>query len=189
VDKILGAAARMIGERGADGVTMTEIAQQSGVVIGSLYQYFADRSAILQALLERHNAEMDRMVEGSLEGVETLDDLVGRVAATYALYFELHQNDPVFRGIWSAVQTDRELQALDVEDTLSKAAYLHGVALPLYRQVDSDALMATCAMILHLSLAAARFATAIPEPLKSLSIGIYQGMTRQALLSMEKDPN
>ena len=188
VDNILAAAARMVAERGADAVTMTEIAQQSGVVIGSVYQYFADKPAILRALLERHNAEVDQMVALSLEGVETLDDLVDRVAETYDRYFELHQKDPMYLGIWSAVQTDAELQAADVQDTLSKAAYLHRVALPLYSRVDSDALMATCAMILHLCLSAARFATTIPEPLKGLSLGIYQGMSRSALLALERAP-
>jgi AcrR family transcriptional regulator len=188
VDNILAAAARMIAERGADAVTMTEIARESGVVIGSLYQYFGDKSEILRALLERHNAEVDEMVVLSLDGVRDLDDLVERVAVTYARYFELHQKDPMFQGIWSAVQTDADLQALDVEDTLAKAAHLHRAALPLYRKVDSDALMATCAMIMHLSLAAARFATAIPEPLKGLSLGIYQGMSRAALLALEERP-
>ncbi len=188
VEKILSVAAALIADRGAETVTMTEIAQKSGVVIGSLYQYFSDKSEILRALLIRHNQEVDLLVERSLDGVETLSDLIEAVQATYATYFEMHQNDPLFRSIWSAVQTDAGLQALDVEDTLSKAATLHKIALPLYRDVDSEALMTTCALLLQFALSSARFALAIPEPMRSRSLGIYQQMSRNAFASLEQAP-
>jgi AcrR family transcriptional regulator len=189
VEKILSVAAALIAERGADTVTMTEIAQKSGVVIGSLYQYFSDKSEIMRALLIRHNQEVDLLVEGALGGVKTLDDLIDAMQATYATYFDMHQKDPLFRSIWSAVQTDAGLQALDVEDTLGKAATLHKIAAPLYRDVDSDALMTTCALLLHFALSSARFALAIPEPLRSRSLGVYQQMSRNAFASLERAPH
>ncbi len=187
VEKILAVAAELIAERGAETVTMTEIAQRSGVVIGSLYQYFSDKSEIMRALLIRHNEEVDQLVEGPLAGVKTLENFIDAVQATYATYFEMHQHDPLFRSIWSAVQTDSELQALDVEDTLKKAATLHRIAAPLYRKVDSEQLMATCALLLHLALSAARFAIAIPEPIRTRSLGIYQQMSRQAFAGLEQE--
>jgi AcrR family transcriptional regulator len=167
---------------------MTEIAQQSGVVIGSLYQYFSAKSEIMRALLIRHNAEVDELLHASMSDVATLQDLIAAVKSSYASYFASHQNDPLFRSIWSAVQTDAELQALDAEDTLAKAAYLHGVALPLYRKVDSDALMTTCALLLHLALSAARFALNLPEPLRLQSLGVYQRMAGEAYAGLEEDP-
>jgi AcrR family transcriptional regulator len=188
VEKILIATAKLITERGADTVTMTEIAQQAGVVIGALYQYFGDRSEIMRALLIRHNEEVTAMLRAPLAEVKTLEDLIEAMQKTYAAYFALHLSDPLYRSLWSAVQTDAALQALDVEDTLSKATYLHGIAKPLYRDVDDDALMATCALILQLALSAARFATAIPEPLQSLSRLTYQRMTREALAGLERAP-
>ena len=164
---------------------MTEIAQTAGVAIGSLYQYFSDKGSIMRALLERHNAEVDRMMVADLAGVSSLNEFVDALEQTYTTYFEQHQRDPLFQSIWSAVQTDADLQAMDVQDTLSKARYLHALALPLYRKVDSDALLTTCAVILQLALSAARFALALPEPLRSNSLTIYQGMTRAALLGLE----
>jgi AcrR family transcriptional regulator len=186
VEKILNAAAKLIAERGGDPVTMTEIAQQSGVVIGSLYQYFSDKAEIMGALLIRHNEEVDLLLGASLENVKTLDQLIDGLEACYAVYFDLHQNDPLFRGIWSAVQTDAGLQALDAEDTLAKGAAVHRLALPLYRDVDSDMLMTTCALMMQLALSAARFALSMPEPLGRLSLGVYQRMSRAALLSLER---
>jgi len=186
VEKILNSAAALIAERGADQVTMTLIAQKSGVVIGSLYQYFSDKSQIMRALLIRHNEEVDELVANALDGVETLSDLLDAMEACYASYYRSHQADPLFLSIWSAVQTDADLQALDAQDTLAKAAYLHRIALPLYRRVDSDALLTTCALVFHLALSAARFALYLPDPLRGLSLGIYQRMSRDALALLEQ---
>jgi AcrR family transcriptional regulator len=186
VEKILASAAQLVAARGADTVTMTEIAQGAGVVIGTLYQYFSDKSEIMRALLTQHNEEVDRMLLADLEGVTTLEQLLDAMRESYERYFAYHQADPLFRGIWSAVQTDAGLQALDTEDTMKKAAMLRGVARPLYRDVDDEALMATCAVILHLALSAARFALALPEPLRGQSRGVYQRMSREALASLER---
>jgi AcrR family transcriptional regulator len=186
VEKVLASAAQLIAERGADTVTMTEIAHGAGVVIGTLYQYFSDKSEIMRALLIQHNEEVDGMLLAALEGVSTLEQLLDAMQESYERYFAYHQVDPLFRSIWSAVQTDAALQALDAEDTMKKAAMLRAVAYPLYRDVDDEALMATCALILHLALSAARFALALPEPLRGRSRGVYQRMSREALASLER---
>jgi AcrR family transcriptional regulator len=186
VEKILSAAAKLISERGGDPLTMTEIAQQSGVVIGSIYQYFSDKSEIMRALLIRHNQEVDQLLGAALSNVGSLDSLISGLEESCAVYFDLHQNDPLFRGIWSVVQTDAGLQALDAEDTLAKGAFVHQIAMPLYRDVDSDMLMTTCALLMQLALSAARFALSMPEPLRRLSLGVYQRMSRDALLRLER---
>lgn len=185
VEKIVASAAELVAERGGGQVTMTEIAQRSGVVIGSLYQYFSDRSKIMEALLVRHNAEVMETMAQALEGVRTLPDFVDALGDLNVGYFERHQTDAFYRSIWSAVQTDADLQALDVEDTLDKAAYLRRLALPLYREVDPDELMAACALVLQLALSSARFALALPEPLRRHSLEVYNRMSRRALLDLE----
>ncbi len=189
VEKILDSAAQLIAERGGEPVTMTEIAQRSGVVIGSLYQYFSDKSEITRALLIRHNEQIDGMLAASLAGVTSLEALIAAVLASYEDYFRLHQSDPLFRGIWSAVQTDAELQALDAEDTLRKAAMMRTIARPLFADVDGEALTTTFALMLHLALCAARFALTIPEPMRTLSLGVYQRMSAAALAGLERGPN
>ncbi len=131
VERILDSAAALIVEKGADGVTMTEIARRSNVVIGSLYQYFADRSAINRALLMRHHEEVRRMLQGYLSDIETFNDFMAAIEAAAAKYYALHQSDPLFNGIWSAVQTDAELQRIDLADTLQNARQLHAISRPL----------------------------------------------------------
>ena len=53
VSRLLDATAATIAERGLDGTTTNHIAEQAGVSIGSLYQYFPDKEALVEALLTR----------------------------------------------------------------------------------------------------------------------------------------
>ena len=54
VDVILAAAARVFAASGYAATTTNHIARRAGVSIGSLYEYFPSKDAILVALTERH---------------------------------------------------------------------------------------------------------------------------------------
>jgi AcrR family transcriptional regulator len=54
VDRILDAAARIFDERGYRATTTNHVAEAAAVSIGSLYQYFPNKDALLVALAERH---------------------------------------------------------------------------------------------------------------------------------------
>jgi AcrR family transcriptional regulator len=55
VDAILEAAARLFAEGGLEQVNTNRIAELAGVSIGSLYQYFPGKEAILGELIDRHS--------------------------------------------------------------------------------------------------------------------------------------
>lgn len=57
VERILDAAARLFDERGYRGTTTNHVAVAAEVSVGSLYQYFPNKDALLVALAERHLAE------------------------------------------------------------------------------------------------------------------------------------
>ncbi len=64
VARILDTAARIFDERGYRATTTNHVAEGAGVSIGSLYQYFPNKDALLTGLAERHLAEaLPRMVE------------------------------------------------------------------------------------------------------------------------------
>jgi AcrR family transcriptional regulator len=58
---ILEAAAALFAGRGVEGTTMSAIAAQSGTSIGSLYQFFPNREALVEALAEQYLADWQRM--------------------------------------------------------------------------------------------------------------------------------
>ena len=51
VNRLLDATAITLAERGLDDTTTNHIAEQAGISIGSLYQYFPDKDALVVALL------------------------------------------------------------------------------------------------------------------------------------------
>jgi AcrR family transcriptional regulator len=70
VSAILEAAAEVFAEKGYGGATTNKIAVRAGVSIGSLYQYFPNKDAILAGLMERHQADVRAVVEQSMEELD-----------------------------------------------------------------------------------------------------------------------
>jgi AcrR family transcriptional regulator len=70
--RILTAAAHVFGEHGYGAGTTNRIAERAGISIGSLYQYFPNKDAILAELLVRHlddgMAIVERVQRGQLPG-------------------------------------------------------------------------------------------------------------------------
>ncbi len=55
VDLILDTASDLFSEIGYEATTTNAIAERAGISIGSLYQYYPDKTAILQDLFKRYN--------------------------------------------------------------------------------------------------------------------------------------
>jgi AcrR family transcriptional regulator len=63
VDAILEATVQVLLDLGKERLTTTRVASRAGVSVGTLYQYFPNKSSLLQAALKRH-------LEGVTESVE-----------------------------------------------------------------------------------------------------------------------
>jgi AcrR family transcriptional regulator len=97
VDAILEAAARVLVKEGFERTTTNRVADAAGVSIGSLYQYFPSKEALVAALVERHNDEMRAAVLAMLEQVRALPlaqaarAMVELCVAAHAVEPELHR--------------------------------------------------------------------------------------------------
>ena len=79
VDAIIEAAARILEEQGHGGFTTNAVAELAGVSIGTLYQYFPDKDALLGALIARETTLLVEEAEAAslmTGGQEALDSLV-----------------------------------------------------------------------------------------------------------------
>ena len=63
VDAILEATIQVLLAMGKDRLTTTRVARRAGVSVGTLYQYFPNKSALLQAALQRHLDEVTEAVK------------------------------------------------------------------------------------------------------------------------------
>jgi AcrR family transcriptional regulator len=71
VDALLEATARVLMKEGYDRASTNKIAAVAGVSIGSLYQYFPSKEALVAAVIDRHMHEMMQMVRSAVVKVAT----------------------------------------------------------------------------------------------------------------------
>ena len=62
VDALIEATARLLIQEGYDRTSTNKIAALAGVSIGSLYQYFPSKEALVAAVVERHTQELSQLV-------------------------------------------------------------------------------------------------------------------------------
>ena len=98
VDSILEAATRLF-DRGA--ATTNGIAKLAGVSIGSLYEYFPNKDAILGQLFEAHVNEAVRVLSQALDGLSPESTpLAEGVRAMVAALLELHEHRPGLQRVF-----------------------------------------------------------------------------------------
>lgn len=92
VEALVEATARLLAERGYRGATTRRIAERAGVSVGSLYQYFPSRDALVTAVLERHVAHVLDTAAALFRRLEQapLEDLIRRLVTAV---LELHERD------------------------------------------------------------------------------------------------
>ncbi|HEY1749432.1 MAG TPA: TetR/AcrR family transcriptional regulator [Xanthobacteraceae bacterium] len=66
VDALLEATARILMKEGYDKASTNRIAALAGVSIGSLYQYFPSKEALVTAVVKRHTDEVTEVVRDTL---------------------------------------------------------------------------------------------------------------------------
>ncbi|MDE0853818.1 MAG: TetR/AcrR family transcriptional regulator [Nevskia sp.] len=62
VEALIQATGQVIAEHGLDGLTTIKVAARAGISIGSLYQYFENKEALLAALQDRLTRELSDLV-------------------------------------------------------------------------------------------------------------------------------
>lgn len=93
VDALLAATARVLVKEGYDHASTNKIADAAGVSIGSLYQYFPSKEALVAAVIERHNNGMIEIVRESALRVAQLP-IHEAARALVGVMIEAHRVDP-----------------------------------------------------------------------------------------------
>ncbi|MCK5789300.1 MULTISPECIES: TetR/AcrR family transcriptional regulator [unclassified Ketobacter] len=114
VDALIEATATAIVERGLEGITTHHIAETAGVSVGSLYQYFDDKEALVEALVDKLANEIAQALlrlpmsqDGDLRSNVALiiQFGFGLLNSRDGLYLELVRN-------WHSLPTDRVMDIL-----------------------------------------------------------------------------
>ncbi|MEO1059450.1 MAG: TetR/AcrR family transcriptional regulator [Actinomycetota bacterium] len=117
VERVLDEAARLFESTGYHATTTNHVAEAAGVSVGSLYQYFPNKDALLVGLVERH---LDEAVPAMLElaaGLrESQPDAEQFAALVVGAVLDLNRSDQLHHLLWSAPRTaalDERLAAME----------------------------------------------------------------------------
>jgi AcrR family transcriptional regulator len=105
--RVLDAADELLAAQGAQAFTTTRVAAQAGVPIGSVYRFFPDKEAIVEALAVRYWSDFEDLVAGVAEAdaALALEDPVGEVLDVLAAGFRAR---PGFLALWyGGLRTER----------------------------------------------------------------------------------
>jgi AcrR family transcriptional regulator len=100
VDAIVDATARVLVKHGYDAFTTNRVAEKAGVSVGSLYQYFPNKEALLSELMRRHVMEIERGVEEMAEMARSAP-LADVVRTGIEQNVRSHQIDPELHRVLS----------------------------------------------------------------------------------------
>lgn len=132
---MLDACAALVDEVGYEALTTTLVAERAGVAIGSIYQFFPDKRAIVQALTLRNLEEyLARLAKRFREG--GFSHWWDGVDASIDEYIAMHRDVPGFRTLHFDNVVDTHL--LD-EDRDNNAVIVDAISAQLASHFDMEA--------------------------------------------------
>ncbi|MCU0511476.1 MAG: TetR/AcrR family transcriptional regulator [Anaerolineae bacterium] len=136
VTRLLDSAAQVFAELGYEQATTNSIAARAGVSIGSLYQFFSDKEALLVALEERYVADLRAVVQQHLDPARSAQLTTAALLRQMVLAFaHFEMTHAAFRPLFMRERV-AAAHALHAEIVSAVARLLHarGPALPAHEQ-------------------------------------------------------
>ncbi|NTS31178.1 TetR family transcriptional regulator [Phyllobacterium sp. BT25] len=161
VERILACASALIEKSGSDAMRMSDVAEMAGISIGSLYQYFPDKAAIIRTLAERYNVAGQQCIAEGLEGVSDKVGLRRAFGELIDIYYAMFLAEPVMRDIWSGMQADKALRDIDLADSRINGAVLASARARVNPVADRTELERSSFLIMQLGEATMRLAISV----------------------------
>jgi AcrR family transcriptional regulator len=185
VAAILGAARELIAGGGLAALKMVPLARRAGVPVGTIYQFFADKDAIIGRIFASQlEADLQDIDQACNPGRDLESPAAAATAVVSSKYREW-RSDPVMAEIWSIAQANRTLRALAME--ASKAtADIEVRALKGYLRpgVGEDRLWRACFVAGDLYASAVRTAVDLPADEAPALLEEYAAMVNQHIASL-----
>ncbi len=181
VERILNCATALIAQNGSDAMRMSDVAEMAGISIGSLYQYFPDKSAIIRTLAERYNAQSRACIQEGLANVRTMSELREAFASLIDTYYGIFLAEPVMRDIWSATQADKSLRDMELAESQANGTVLAEALMRLQPDAEREELAASALLIMYLGEATMRLAISVDRAKGDAIVAAYKHMVLSEL--------
>ncbi len=139
VARMLDACAELVDEIGYEALTTTLLAERAGVAIGSIYQFFPDKRAVVQALTMRNlEAYLTRLAERFRDA--SIDNPWDGIDAGIDEYIEMHRTVPGFRSLHFGDVVDVHLLDDERDNNAVIASALSGLLVERWEIVSGPEL-------------------------------------------------
>ncbi|MBL8930342.1 MAG: TetR family transcriptional regulator [Kineosporiaceae bacterium] len=142
---VLAAAERLIVREGLDGLTIRALADEAGVPIGTVYQFFVDKAGVIDTLVHRHGLAMREML-ATLDGSPDLPrrPWPALVDEVFSHQVRRLREDPAYVTIWVERQLSPTAQREDDHDVERLAELLCRLLVEQEPLADSPVLRGLC---------------------------------------------
>ena len=181
LDIILTAAANIIAEKGVSAMRMTELAVAAKVPIGSVYQYFPEKAAIVKTLFDRHASAIQAKTAEMFANVRSLDEALDLISMTIDWYYEEYRNDAVYLGVWMGTETDQDLLRLNIEHSNRVADIFLDAVRRVAPELEAVDMQARTYLFSHLIGASIRLAVKSEEALAERMLEEWKRVIRACL--------
>ncbi|MBB2841074.1 UNVERIFIED_ORG: AcrR family transcriptional regulator [Rhizobium etli] len=183
LDLILAAAAQIIAKKGVSAMRMTELAIAAKVPIGSVYQYFPEKAAIVKALFDQHASAIQTKTAAMFSDVQSLDQALDLVCDIIDWYYDSYHDDPVYLGVWMGTETDQDLLRLNIEHSSRVAGIFHDAVRRLAPDLCDEEVFARTYLFSHLIGAVIRLAAVSEEALARRMLTEWKRVIRASLFT------
>jgi len=164
VERILVAAAELLAEGGPGALRPSDVASRAEVPIGSLYQYFGNKNAILESLVERYFDRIRDTLTRYIADQDTLDGVLDGMATASRQWLAMHREASMWSQVLYGILGDKALQQLNLADSQHNADLLAGALLAVAPGADPVRVRDVVLVTNHLFPAALQLALTEPTP-------------------------
>lgn len=181
VTAILDACAALLDEFDYDELTTSKIAERARVPIGSLYQYFPDKRAVVQALTRRNldvfSTEVERVFSGAAPGGwrEAIDQVIDT-------YLRVLDEVPGFGRIRFGDVVDNHLLDPEDDNDAAIAAKLSQLFAKCYQVPNSDALHLAFWMVVEVADALIKLALRLSADQRNTALATARDVVGRILV-------
>ena len=162
-EQVLLSAKELIGQKGNDLVTMKEISKHSGVTLPSIYQYFPDKTAILQAIMEDYFSQVRETLVTLLKDCDSMQVLSEQLNSGIDVFYALVKDEPVVSVLWASLQASVSLRELDAKDSAINAGIITDKIFSIIGELRKDEIRTSVILLVNMIGATVRLAATMPE--------------------------
>lgn len=183
LEAILEAAVERFLEKGVVETTMSEIALRAGISIGSLYQFFPQKAAVIKALHERFSAQLEGFIRQIFAEVKTLDEAAERASESLIELHAMFREQRIYMALWQAIVVNKDLSQLSNEFHEQLIASFYRDLAHLVPQSEFERFRVNIKLMILATGEVIRFTTQQPDEVAQVHLDQWRRIVRGSIFA------